>query len=187
MRVVSHGYVNRTQVGATSEGLIVETGHPTLYASFMAPSTQTVYGALLGLSAGDSVTGIVLRNSTAAAGTLPTTARFGIADSTGKILAISANLNALASWPVGAMQCALTTPLPISLTGGYYACFVVNGVWGTTQPTPARAGGTAASTTAVGTAPPAGFSWAGQADLPAVNSSLTLTSGMSIDYYLGFY
>lgn len=134
------------------------------------------------------MTGLVLRNTVAASGTSPTTARFGLADKTGKILALSANVNASANWPATPMQVPFTSPYLVSSDDGYYGCFVVNGVWGTTQPTP----GIFNSSTAllagpVGSAPSYQFIWTGQTDLPAVGSSLTISTQSTRDYYFGAY
>lgn len=177
--------VDRTQIAQTATGVISENGSPSVFNGTTAPTTQSVYAVLLGLRAGDVVTGVLLRNPTAAAGTLPTTARFGIADATGKILALSGNVTALASWPVGACPFALTAPYTVLADAGYYACFVVNGTWGTTQPAPIRSSQVNAFQ-AFGSAAPPALTWASQTDLPAVNSSLTLT-GATQAYYMAFY
>lgn len=176
----------RQQYGMTASGALIETGHPTLYASFTAPTSQTIYGQLMGLRAGDVVTGIALRNSVAAAGTLPTTGRFGIANAAGTILAISGNVNSLAAWAVGVVPGPLAAPYTVLADGGYYACFIVNGTWSVTQPTPARAAGTPGPLAALGTGAPPSFAWTGQTDLPVVGSPLTL-SASSIGYYAAFY
>lgn len=178
---------DRTQIRATAAGIITDNGNISLFANTAAPATQSVYGQLLGLRAGDPVTGVLLRNSTAAAGSLPTTARFGIADSTGKILALSGNDTALALWGLGANPHALAAPYVVPSDGGYFACFVVNGVWGTTQPTPARGTGQTSIGLAFGSNPPENFVWAGQTDLPIVGSSLTLTTSSTLGYYMAFY
>jgi hypothetical protein len=178
---------SRERIGLASQGVLSDNGPHINYTGATAPTTQHVFGVLLGLHAGDPVTGIVLRNTTAAAGSLPTTARFGIADSTGKILALSGNLNALASWPAGPCQFPLTAPYTVLADGGYFACFVVNGAWGTTQPTPVRGIASGSSQGALSGAVTPSFEWSGQTDLPAVNASLTLASGISVGYYMGFY
>lgn len=178
---------SRTQIAHAEQGLITETGDPGNYITFTAPVTQTVYGRLLGLHAGDLITGVVLQNAVAAAGTLPTTVRFGLADATGKIVVLSGNLNALASWPQGKCVFPFTVPYQVLKDGGYFPVFVVNGVWGTTQPTMARGSGNAFGTTGRAGFAPSGFAWAGQADLPAIGASLTITSGASLAYYMGLY
>jgi hypothetical protein len=177
--------VARSQLAQTAAGVISENYPPYVATSSNAPTSQVVFGYLLGLRAGDVVTGILLRSAVAAAGTAPTTARFGIANSAGVILALSGNINAAASWPVGGVLGALTAPYTVLADGGYFACFVVNGTWGTTQPTLNRTSGLAGSGAVGGNVTPS-FSWAGQTDLPAVGNSLTMTS-LANGQYIGFY
>lgn len=169
-------------------GLIAENWDPVGATAATAPATQVVYGDSFGFAVGTVITGIVLRCGVSAAGTLPTTARVGIADSTGKILAISGNVNALANWAVGPNKIPFAAPYTILADGTYYLCFVVNGTWGTTQPTPLRVtGGLGAALVAIsGKAIPA-FQWSGQTDLPAVGSSLTMTTGSAVPYYMAAY
>lgn len=178
----------RPQLAAAATGVVSETGHVSSYGFFTAPSTQVVFGCLLGLRAGDVVNGVMLRNNTAAAGTLPTTARFGIADSAGKMLAISGNLNALANWVAGPLPFPFASQYTAPADGGYYACFVVNGTWSVTQPSPLRNFSGTNAMLAYSTFAPPMFNWAAQTDLPAVNSSLTMTQGgAAIGYWMGFY
>lgn len=169
-------------------GVIVENFDPVTATSGTAPATQKVYGDAFGFAAGTVVTGIVLRNAVAAAGTLPTTVRVGIADATGKMLAISGNLNALANWAAGPNLLPFAAPFTIPTDGGYFLCLVVNGTWGTTQPTPLRAtGGIGAALGAISGKQALAFEWATQTDLPAAGSSLTLTTGTAVPYYIGAY
>lgn len=180
--------VARNQIETTAAGVISAPFHATVASTATAPATQVVYGVLIGLRAGDVVTGLLMRNQVAAAGTLPTTARAGLADSTGKILALSGNVNALASWAAGPNAWAFTAPYTVPSDGGYFACFVVNGTWGSTQPTPILVTNVgAAALTAFGTAPPPNFTWTGQTDLPAAGASLTITTGSARTYYLAAY
>ncbi len=179
---------SRDQLARTASGVISENFHPSATAQVsLAPVSQTVYGILLGLRGGDVVTGVLLRNGVAAAGTLPTLARFGIENSTGQVLALSGDESALAQWPVGANPHPFTAPYTVLADGGYFACFVVNGTWGTTQPTLLRNVGTPLGQTArVGFAPP-DFKATAQTDLPAVNASSTITTGIDLGFYMGFY
>lgn len=175
----------------TALGLLAQSGDPDTYDQVQAPATQNVYGRLLGLRAGMVVTGVALWNSTPAAGTLPTLVRAGIADANGKMLVVSGNASALAIWDGGRVKLPLAAPYTVLATGGYYVCYVVNGVWGTTPPTPAR--GSAANYvgyTAPGAPQPGlpseAFVWGGQTDLPAVGASLT-TSGTGTTYWTAVY
>lgn len=179
---------SRHQIKLAALGVLSENQDRMLVTGGVATVSQTVYGSLLGLRNGDVVTGVLLTNNVAAAGTTPTTVRSGIADSTGKILALSNNLNATTNFPAtGGCLLAFSSPFTITADGGYYACFVINGTWGTTQPTPGRNPNAPALGQGINSGAVLHFSWTGQTDLPAVNSSLTLTSNLSIAYYIAFY
>lgn len=157
-------------------------------SSQTAPTTQTIFGLAVAASVGATITGIEIRNGVAAAGTLPTTARFGLLDSTGKVLVLSGNVNATASWPTGPCRMPFTAPFTLAYTGIYFPCFVVNGVWGTTQPTPILCNSaTGAAFSSDGAFPPAIFSQTGQTDLPAVGGSVTITGAGNRAYYLALY
>lgn len=163
-------------------------------ASAVASSTQVVRATAVYATAGAVITGVKIRNAVAAAGTLPTTVRFGLADNTGKILALSGNANSLAAWATGVCPFTLTTDggttkYVTTYSGIYYPCFVINGVWGTTQPTPilASIGGATAAATADGSNPIPVFIWSSQADLPAVGSSLTMSGASQNIYWLALY
>lgn len=170
----------------TARGLLAQTGDRGPYVGGdQAPATQVVYARLLGLRGGMVVTGIALENSTQAVTANPTTARAGLADATGKILVLSGNLNAAATWIGGVVQLAFTAPFTIPANGGYLACFVVNGVWGT-PPTLARGRANNFAGSAMGAFAPDCVQWGGQTDLPAINSSITLGGG-GLSFWMGAY
>lgn len=179
--------VSREQLARTAAGVISEPFSPFSTPSTAAPTSQSIEGILIGLRAGDVVTGIILRVNVAAAGTSPTTARFGLADSTGKILVLSGDLKTAAEWPQGAVKFAFTAPYTVLADGGYFPCFVVNGTWGTTQPTLTRGTSYTAATPAVSGKAPPGFSWNTQSDLPAIGSSLTITPTSILPFYQAAY
>lgn len=179
---------DRVSLSASAQGIITEVGPFSSYPNSVAPQTQVLTAALMGLRSGDIVTGVGLRLAVAAGGTNPTTARFGIADSTGKILAISANLNASAVWAAtGAAPFPLASPYTVVADGAYYACFVVNGTWGTTQPTLAYGSGATVAAGAFASGVTAFGAQISQTDLPAVGSSFTLTASSGRGYYMAFY
>lgn len=187
--IVIPGKKSRSEIALNAMGLLWESDSPGSFSSTgNAITSQLVIGRLAGLRAGDVVTGIALKLPVAAAGTAPTTARFGLADSTGKVLVLSGNLNAASNWTLGTAAFPFTAPYTVPADGGYYACWVVNGTWGTTQPTVAKCQtANAASFTAFGSNVALGFQWSGQTDLPAVGSSLTVTSGISVPLYTALY
>lgn len=174
---------------AQALGVKCQPFNPSLASSGTAPSSQTVFGTAVYGLAGMAITGVKIRNNVAAAGTLPTTVRFGIADATGKMLALSGNLNAIANWGTGVCPMPFTSVYTLPVSALYFPCFVVNGTWGTTQPTPlfANTGTQNAVIAADGSNPPPQFTWGGQTDLPAVGSSLTLTGANRVAYWLALY
>jgi hypothetical protein len=184
---LSTATVDQAQLAQQAAGVISENGPPFLFPTAVLPATQQVAGALIGLRGGDIATGIVLRNTVAAAGTPPTTVRFGLADSTGKILVLSANLNALANWVQGPIQFPFTAPYTVLTDGSYYAVFVVNGAWGTTQPTPIRAGYSQWYANALPGKLPGAIQQTGQTDLPAIGASVPVAGGTNVFYYMGVY
>jgi hypothetical protein len=179
---------SRVQLDLTARGLLAENfTSESVGGNNTAPTSQRVFAHSFGLSGGDIVTGIVLGVPVAAAGTAPTTARFGLADSTGKILVLSGNLNAASNWTVGLTGFAFTAPYTVLSSGGYYGCFMVNGTWGTTQPTLAYFGGLSQVTGAFNSTMKRTVQWDGQTDLPSISSSLTLTSTAGSTFYMGLY
>lgn len=179
---------------AVALGVQFEPYPVALAASTAASPTQQIWGSALYATAGASITGVKIRNAVAAAGTLPTTARFGLADSTGKMLALSSNVNALANWGLGVCSFPITTDggttkYVTTYSGVYYACMVVNGVWGTTQPTPVLPSASISNLpfSADGSFPAPSFTLTGQTDLPAVGSSVAITTPAGRIYYMPLY
>jgi hypothetical protein len=84
---------------------------------------------------------------------------------------------------VGALSGTVTTYTPSaadSPLGLYYVLILLNGTFGTTQPTFARGDGTgAASTPIVGTAQQWGNLGAGQATLPANGAAVTFSGSLA--------
>lgn len=172
---------------AAALGVKFQAFSPLLANQATAPVSGSVYGVATYAAAGAVITGIKLRNGVAAAGTLPTTARFGLADNAGKILVLSGNVNALASWPVGVCPFAFTATFTTTYSGIYFPCFTVNGTWGSTQPTPLNAlGGVPSAYAADGANPIPTFTWTGQTDLPAVGASLSMPVN-SRSFWMGLY
>lgn len=173
---------------ALALGVQFQTANPAVLAATTAWTTQQIRGTALYATAGALLTGIKMRCGVAAAGTTPTTARLGLADSAGKILVVTANVNAAASWPAGVATFPFTAPYTLLASGAYFPCLCINGVWGTTQPTPLNAQGPAGTAlVADGANPPVSFLMTAQADLPAVGASLVLTASSNLCYWFGLY
>ncbi len=165
-------------------GLCAESTPLSQFIAGAALTSQQVQGVCVGLRAGAVVTNLATCLTVAASGTAPTHMRMGIADSTGKILGVTADTTAAASWTIGVVSLALSASLTIPTSGLYIVCLVQNGAFSVTQPSFARVVAVDASqNAAIGSNPPRAFQWAGQTDLPAVNSSVTLTAASTFTFW----
>jgi hypothetical protein len=176
----------RAQLLLTTLGLVSENVRAAVLTTSAPLTSQQITCGLLPLANGDVITNVVVDISTAAAGTAPTLIRLGIADKTGKILAVTADVHADAQWTsTGFKQFPLTSPLTIGTSDSYFACILENGAFGTTALRLVETGapGTNYGVIGSGTAP---WMWMnGQTDLPAVNSSMTLITGGNIVPWFG--
>lgn len=124
---------------ANSQGWVSQAYDLSQATTAVAVTSQTIHATAVPLLANQTVNNVLLANSTAAAGTLPTTVTVGIADLTGVVRAQStATLNTLAQQAVGINSFVLSTPYVVPSTGAYYVFFWQNGTFGTTQPTVQR-------------------------------------------------
>lgn len=147
----------------------------------------TIWVAALGLLAGDVVSKVGFHLVTAAAGTVPTSFVAGIADATGKMMAVTGELKADPQWTaVGQIEVrfSLMAPWTVPASGLYYVVFMQVGAWGTTQPAIGRSN-------ALQISPFAGsfFLWgqagSGQTVLPAVGANLPAgITASSAPYYV---
>lgn len=102
----------------------------------LAPASQSLRATALGLNAGDVITNVLLMIGTAASGLAPTLQKVGILNSAGVVQAASADLSGSAQFTaLGIAVCPLSSPLTIATTGLYFAAYVRNGNYGTTNPT----------------------------------------------------
>lgn len=178
----------RDQLIRNAVGVLSEPFPGVIINNTNTPTSQAANGVMVGLRAGDVVTGVLLRIQTAAAGTLPTLSRFGLADSTGKILALSNDLSAVINWSVGPATFPFTAPYTVLTDGGYFACFLVNGTWGTTQPLLGRLSGAQPNCMlARGAFAPPNFVLPTQTDLPAIGASIAIGSGANVTFYIAVY
>ena len=179
---------SREQIRQKASGVITENMHPGAPSGTAAFTSQQVNGFLVGLRAGDVVTGIAVRVAVAATGTNPTTVRVGLADSTGKVLVLSGNLNTSALQATGAAQLAFSAAYTVPTDGGYFALVFVNGTWGTTQPTVIKSGATTAAYSALSGALLPSIGIAAQSDLPSVGASLSsITTPIGFSPWVGLY
>lgn len=97
-------------------------------------ATQVVYGALMGCRAGVAITGVTMATTAAGVGTAPTTFKIGIADSSGNILAVSANeaSNAKLTTANSVFGLAFTAPYTPATNMALRAIVLEDGAFGTT-------------------------------------------------------
>ena len=177
--------MSKNRLRMRAMGIISEDFNPVIATGSSSPTSGTIMGYLVGLHAGDVVTGIQLILAQAAGGTDCTLARFGIANKAGMMLARSNDVKAAANWTLGRAGFPLTAPYTALVDDGYYLLFLVTGTWGTTQPTILR-GGTAgvAQNNPFGSNAAPMFKWTAQSDLPIVGNSLTISDYASL--YLNY-
>ncbi len=142
---------------------------PVATLSALAPTSQKVYGSMVGLNAGDVVSNVFMALSTAGAGTTPTGIYLGLYTTAGVQLAVSANLAANSGWTgTGIKSFALSSPYTVTTAGGYYLCLLQNGTWGTTSMQPFIGGQqTKIVQSAIGSGPTFCVAQTSQATLPS--------------------
>jgi hypothetical protein len=142
-----------------------------------APTSQSIYAVAIPLSEGQIVSKLGFTVTTAGAGTAPTNIFVGLADSTGKMVAQTADVAADTAWTdTGIRTVSLVASYTVPSDGIYYVVFLQNGTWGTTAMQFGRT-----NTYAHGHIFGSTFVYASggalQTTLPANGSSLTLTGG----------
>lgn len=171
----------RERIRRNGWGILTETFPVLSNVNSASPSSGAGYGGLIGLVSGDVVSNIIVAAAVAGAGAAPTLIRVGLADKTGKILGISADVHADAQWTSGGLVIEpLSSPVTIAVTDVYYPVFLKVGAFGTTDLALARGPSFSASIAgALGSGPRLSPVQTGLADLPAVGSSLAFsgTSG----------
>lgn len=100
-----------------AEGYFAETGQRCL-TNPVAMATGITYLTAIGLAAGDIVTNLLLACSVGGSGYSGINMKVGVYDKNGNRLRVSGDVSA--SFGTGAITCALTTPLLIPTTDGYY-------------------------------------------------------------------
>jgi hypothetical protein len=182
---------SRRDIALAAAGILAENfGIELLSSTGTAPTPGTIYGGEIGLFAGDVVTTLrTMMGNAAAAGTPPTLMRLGLADSTGTIVAVTADVKADAAWTTvnTIAGFALTTPYTVPADGGYYIVLLQVGTWGTTNPLIARSaalGASAYSAKIPGFMARVASFGTGKTDLPAVGVALAAAGGNNLTYWL---
>jgi hypothetical protein len=176
---------------AVGLGYVNYNSAPGLHGSATALTSGVVYLVSLFLPYGYLVTNVVLQSTVAAAGTNPTGFFVGLAGPSGVMVAQSANVAAnaalQATGPVALPLSATYTPgVADSTTGLFYVVVLLNGSWGTTQPTFLRTSGVAATAKPLGSNPQpfgTGITTA-QTALPANGASIVGGMGTSSSLYM---
>lgn len=165
-------------------GLCAESSPLSGFVAGTALTSQRVQGVCVGLRAGAVIDHVATCLTVAASGTSPTHMRMGLADLTGKMLAVTADTTAAATWLIGVVSLALTAAYTVPTSGLYIIALVQNGTFSVTEPSFATQTAVDASqNAAVGSNPPRNFQWAAQTDLPAVASSLTITTPSAYTFW----
>lgn len=158
--VVRRAAAARNDIRNSSYGILAEGAIPTpLCTTGAALTTQTLYGFLVGLRAGDVVNGFAVNITTAAAGTVPTSFLAVIQDSTGKALFTSEEKNNAAWVGTPGMQkvtFSASASYTIQTSGGYFCSLWENGAFGTTPLQLGTGGTSAAANQGIASGPPWG-------------------------------
>lgn len=179
--------VSDADLRALAFGFVGQNFDPAMATTTQALTAGTIYASSIYVPPAITVTNVVFRVLTAAAGAIPTGLFVGLVDANGNLAAQSNNLNSSAIWTaVGYAQAPLSAPITISdYEGGLYNAVVLQvGAFGTTQPGLARTNDTPSGTPS-GVLP---YSTAGtgQTALPAAGSLVTLSSaGSPHNFWVG--
>jgi hypothetical protein len=160
--------------------------------SSSTPTSQHVYGTLMGFFEGDTVNNIfVYEAGTLAAGTPPTAIYLALVSLAGLVLAVSANVantGASPNWTSAIssrfVEIPMSAPYTFPANGTAYLCFLQNGTWGTTALT-LKAGATAIPEIAFGSGAVYCVTQTGQTVFPTSPSALTLTAD-STNFWFGY-
>lgn len=179
---------------AVALGLLDWSYLPGIATSNVAPTSQTVYAALVPTIAGKTYTGLELFVSTPGSGTAPSGFFVGLATvaptgSTGTMLCQSSDLHASSSLTASSAQrFAFNATFTETVTGARYAIVLKNGSFGTTDVTFAYAAGPATHAGVEGTGV-AALCGTGQTALPSNNSSLpaSFSESGAKSFWVGLY
>jgi hypothetical protein len=156
-------------------GILAWNHNPLVETGTLALTAGTVYAMSVPLLAGQVISRLGFGINVAGAGTVPTHIYIGLCDSTGKMLAQSADLAANAGWTSGTKLTSfpLSASYTVPTTGLYYIVILQVGAWGTTQMTLDRTLGLGTQIDGAG-AFIYGTGGAGAAALPANGATLVI-------------
>lgn len=176
----------RAQRALTARGLLAENFNLATATANATIATQIIYGGLIGLNAGDTVTSLVVCVHTAGSGTAPTTIKLGLTDTAGQVLAVTANVASDSKWTsTGVKKFNVGTPYPVTVSGGYYVVVLQDGAFASTALQFPRANSVGAQelTALSGGVRPAVITSGGKTD---ISGTLTLAdASASTTYWFG--
>jgi hypothetical protein len=183
--------VARADLALAARGLIAENFYLGLVSVGLEPTSEVIFGGVLGLFAGDELTNLLTVVTAAGVGTTPTLIRMALTNASGEVVALTGELQKSGIWtavsePVAAAP--LESKYKAPTTGAYGVIFLQVGTWGTTALKLGRAAsvGTAYNK-AYGSAKfGAGGSFGSeQKSLPAVGNSLAVAAQSNFDLWFG--
>lgn len=182
--IIVPGQRDRRADGYTKNaGIISWNFNPMVTIAATAPTAGTIYAAAVSLLAGDIVNNIVVGVSVAGGGTVPTSLVVGLADSTGKIVAQSAEQKTNTTWTtIGLGPVPLSAAYTVPTTGNYFVVILQVGSWGTTQVSLDRGINSVASFSGSFLYATGGTT---QTVLPATGSSFVPSSSGVVGYFAG--
>lgn len=161
--VVIPGKASRSDLRLRAEGLLAEPWPRSQISAFTALTLQTVYFQLVGLQAGDVVTGVAYHLNTNGASI--TLGKVALYDTSGNRLAVSAN--STASFTSGAstnVALPFTATYTVTANAGYYVAVLNVGGTGATL---GRDGAPTGGSDAIGTGARPMAVMTGQTDMPS--------------------
>ncbi|MCR4339978.1 MAG: hypothetical protein NUW01_08840 [Gemmatimonadaceae bacterium] len=161
----------RPQLALTGRGLLTQSWEIVQSTSGRAITSQLLQGTLIGLRAGDRVTGLVFCNQAQRGiGTAPTLIEVSLYQTDGTQLVTSGNIAAQAEWTASSnvwVPAPFTAVYTVPTDDDYYGTFLQNGTWGSTQMQLAGVAASSINGTAVGSGAKVAVQQATQATAPA--------------------
>ena len=165
----------RDQAVIAAAGMLSWSFDPAIARSGLTLAGGTARSRMLGLVAGETVTGLVVMLWTAAVGTAPTSFKLGLYQAgspNATLVAQTGELAADAAWTTtGYKSFPLTSPYVVPTTGGYYVAALMVGAFGTTQPQVALGIGSSVVLVPIAGALPLALAPSGLSALPATIST----------------
>lgn len=174
----STDFLNRAQIAMEAQGIKHQVGESGLYGTGTSPGTSVEVGRLLGVRAGETVTGIVIK-LISITGLSLTNAYVAAYTTAGVQVGVSGDIKASLT-TTGLIALPFTTPWVPTTSQGFYGCFKQTGA---TLATVARASAAVAEN-GVGSGVAASVSRTGQTVAPTTPATFTANAN---GWYMGWY